>query len=253
VNGAGPYAFAIDTGAGVTILSGRVASEARVQVRGERTPIGGISGAAGATAQPITIDRLALGEPDNTLPGRGVAIVSDGIPPGVDGVLDPTEAFWPLGYVLDLPRSEISAFDPRAFPLQGDAAPPGGAIVAWVRDAESRRPYVRLSDGRLALVDTGAGFGLALAETAAVAMGLDLRAGEDRGAIRDFGGGTIRVRRVAPITIGVGALALVRVPTDILSGAHADTPALLGRDALRPFRIVFDPLNKLLSFAPVEE
>jgi hypothetical protein len=253
VNGAGPYAFAIDTGAGMTILSARVASEARAEVRGPRAPIGGLSGQATASAQPVSVATIALGEPENVLPMRGMVIVSDGIPHGVDGVLDPTEAFSPLGYVVDLPRGEILAFDPRSEPLRADAAPPGGAVVAWIVDRESRRPYVRLSDGRIALLDTGSRFGLALGEAAASDMGLDLQRSEDRGAIRGFGGGIVHVRRVSPITIGIGALTLVRVPTDVLAGAHSGAPALLGRDALRPFRIAFDPLNKLVSFAPDDE
>src|ERR1043165_8649351 len=36
VNGSGPYTFAIDTGAGATILSRRVAEEARVATSGRR-------------------------------------------------------------------------------------------------------------------------------------------------------------------------------------------------------------------------
>jgi predicted aspartyl protease len=253
INGAGPYTFAIDTGAGVTILSERVATEARVEVRGPRAPIGGLSGAASSTAQPVAVASLAVGEPENLLPARGATIVSNGIPEGVDGVLDPTEVYTPLGYVLDMPNGEIRAFDPRAYPLREADAPEGGAVVAWLVDRESRRPYVRLSDGRLALVDTGSRFGLALGESAAIRLGLDVRRGEDRGEIRDFGGGIIRVRRIAPITIGIGALSLVRVPTDVLAGSHDEAPTLLGRDALRPFEIAFDPLHKLVSFAPPTE
>jgi predicted aspartyl protease len=250
INGAGPFVFAIDTGAGVTILSERVANEARLAVSGPRAAIGGLSGASTSTAQPVAIDTLALGAPDNRVPGRGAAIVSNGIPSGVDGVLDPTEAYSPLGYVIDLPNSELRAFDPKSTPIRRSEVPPGGAVVSWDVDGESRRPYVRLSDGQRALVDTGSRFGLAIGEAGARAMGLDLAKSEDRGDIRDFGGATIRVRRIRPITIEVGALTLAGIPTDVLSGAHAEAPTLLGRDALRPFLIAFDPLNKLVAFAP---
>jgi len=250
VNGAGPYVFAIDTGAGVTILSERVATEARVAVSGPRSAIGGLSGATASTAQPVRLDSLALGAHDNRLPARGATIVSNGIPQGVDGVLDPTEVYSPLGYVIDLPHGELRAFDPKVTPIRRSEVPEGGAVVTWDVDGESRRPYVRLSDGHRALVDTGARFGLALGEADARAMGLDVRQGEDRGAIRDFGGATIRVRRVEPITIEVGSLTLTRIPTDVLTGSHGEAPRLLGRDALRPFLIAFDPLNKLVAIVP---
>src|SRR5229473_122787 len=47
VNGAGPFSFAIDTGAGATLLSQGVADEARVKIKsGRATSIGGLSGAA---------------------------------------------------------------------------------------------------------------------------------------------------------------------------------------------------------------
>jgi hypothetical protein len=45
-------------------------------------------------------------------------------------------------------------------------------------------------------------------------------------------------------------MALRNVPTDILYGVGAGAPILLGRDALRPFRLTFDPLNRLIQIAP---
>ncbi len=52
------------------------------------------------------------------------------------------------------------------------------------------------------------------------------------------------------LAVFVGSLALRKVPTDLLSGASTASPILLGRDALRPFRLTFDPLNRLIEFAP---
>src|SRR5712691_12716807 len=47
VNGAGPFSFAIDTGAGATLLSPRVAEEAQVKVKaGRATSIAGLSGSS---------------------------------------------------------------------------------------------------------------------------------------------------------------------------------------------------------------
>jgi len=60
-------------------------------------------------------------------------------------------------------------------------------------------------------------------------------------AVRDIGGGEVVSRRVGPTTISIGSLVLRGVPTDILTGVEKDAPTLLGRDALYPFRLRFDP------------
>ena len=54
-------------------------------------------------------------------------------------------------------------------------------------------------------------------------------------------------QRVAPVTIHIGSLMLRGVPTDYLLDAEAGAPILLGRDALRPFRLTFDPSNRLIQ------
>ncbi|MDQ3821611.1 MAG: aspartyl protease family protein, partial [Acidobacteriota bacterium] len=98
VNGAGPYTFAIDTGAGATILSRRLAEEARVSLGGRRPlAIGGISGRGTVSGQEVAVRSLAIGYENNLLPSSGLVIVTETLAPGVDGVLDPTEAYWPLG------------------------------------------------------------------------------------------------------------------------------------------------------------
>jgi hypothetical protein len=186
------------------------------------------------------------------LPGKGFAIVTDSLPPDLDGVLDPTESYWPLGFTISLPDETISAFDPRATPLRGLSAPPDGAIVQWHFDGSSRRPFVMLDTGRRALLDTGSGFGLAVNETAARSFGIASTRGRERAGVRDLGRGNISARRVEPITIRIGPLVLRRVPTDLLSGAASGAPVLLGRDALRPFEISFDPVSRLIRLRPAE-
>lgn len=251
VNGVGEFTFAIDTGAGATLLSGRVAREAGVVSKGSRLSLGGLSGAGAASGQEAVVRSLAIGERDNSLPARGLFIVTDRLPPGIDGVLDPTEAYWPLGYTIDLPNNELSAFDPRSTPLRRNEIPSGGAIVPWISDARSRRPFVMLNGTRRALLDTGSEFGLALSEQEARAIGVihDGR-GRGRDGARDIGGGQVSARRIAPATVNIGALVLRGVPTDLLAGAHAGAPILLGREALQPFRLTFDPLNRLIRIAP---
>ncbi|MEP6707608.1 MAG: retroviral-like aspartic protease family protein [Pyrinomonadaceae bacterium] len=247
INGHGPYNFVIDTGAGATIISSRVATQAAVAViRNRSNKIAGLSGALSTnTAAEVRPQNLAIGDPNNFLPSNGTVLMADILPSDIDGLLDPTEGYWPLGYVIDFPGRELSSFDPALNSLQDRSEPEGGAIVPWVRDSNSRRPYVVLDDGQTALLDTGSEFGLALSDNPSV----DSRRSSNR-AVRDLGGGTISARRVAPMTVAIGSLSLQRVPTDVISGAERGAPVLLGRAALRPFRISFDPISRLIEIAP---
>lgn len=252
VNETGPYTLAIDTGAGATILSERVAQRANVRVLagGRRTTIGGLSGTTTGTGREATVRTLALGDKNNYLPSQSTIVVTSSLPPGVDGVLDPTASYWPLGYRIDFPNGTISAFDPRSTPLRADDAQTGGAIVPWVFEGATRRPFVRLDNGRKALIDTGSGFGLALSEAEAQSLGVIPRARRSSNEVRDLGGGSVSAHRIAPLTIRIGSMALRNVPTDLLYGVEAGAPILLGRDALRPFSLTFDPLNRLIGITP---
>lgn len=252
INGAGPFDFAVDTGAGSTILSPRAAQSARVSVASDRTVgLSGLSSTRANSAREASVNSLAIGVSNNFLPGRGSIIVADTLPSDLDGVLDPSETFYPLGYVIDFRAEVIRAFDPRAEPLRRGEAPPDGDTVAWLTDGGTRRPFVSLEGGRRALVDTGSGLGLGLTPDAARSLGIIGGRGRERdGGVRDLGRGQVEARRIEPATVRVGALVLRRVPTDLLTGASAVAPVILGRDALRPFELTFDPLNHLIRFAP---
>jgi predicted aspartyl protease len=244
INSAGPFTFAVDTGAGATLLSQSVAASARADVRGGRHSIAGLSG-QNASAQEATVQTIAIGDRENYLPGSRNVVITPGLPPDLDGVLDPTEAFAPLGYVIDIPRLELSAFDPRQQPITSNYQPRDGAVVRWLRDGQAGRPFVQLDNGDRALIDTGSSLGLAIRASAPA----------NRGRVsysRDIGGGNISVVRARPTTVAIGALMLRNIPTDVISGAEADAPVLLGLSALRPFRIAFDPLHHLIEIEPVD-
>ncbi len=244
VNGAGPFTFAIDTGAGATLLSTRVVDEAQVQIQNDRrTSIAGLSGVS-VSATAATIRSLAIGDIDNYLPARGLAMITNGLPRDVDGVLDPTESFAPLGYVIDIPRHELSAFEPKELPLKMDQQPAAGAVVRWLRENHGRRPFVQLDNGDRALLDTGSNLGLAIRD-----RDPGNRTVSDY-AVRDVGGGRVSARRARPTTVAIGALTLRNIPTDMISGAEADAPVLLGLSALRPFRLRFDPVHRLIEITP---
>jgi len=126
-----------------------------------------------------------------------------------------------------------------------------GATVPWLRHGNSDRPFVKLGDGRLALVDTGSRFGLAVNSRDAVIVGPRGSRSQNQGT-RDVGGGNVNSRRVAPTTISIGELVLRSVPTDILFGIEDDAPVILGRDVLYPFKITFDPRKRQIEFATSE-
>ena len=242
INGAGPFVFAIDTGAGISLISRDVVERARLQVVKSRRPlVGGLSTSPISSDQETQIAGLALGRRDNRVPGSFSAAIVGNLPRSIDGVLDPTDVFRPFGYSVDLPNRELQVFDTATYRLRLNNVPRDGAVVRWVGND---RPFVRLSDGRLALIDTGSGFGLALNE-----VGNHSRNGN---ITHDLGGGTVQSRRVAPQTVSIGALVLNGVPTDVLTGVAPGTPIILGRRALFPFRITFDPTSRLISFEPTE-
>lgn len=241
VNGIGPFNFAVDTGAGATLLSTRVAGEAHVARTGERpTSVAGLSGTKTA-AYHAAVESLSVGDAENYLPAQGEVIITGGLPPDLDGVLDPTEAFSPLGYTIDLPGALLAAFDPQTDPVQKNRMPEEGTVVSWLREGQGRRPFVMLDNGDRALLDTGSSLGFAVRD-----------ANPDRRApysLRDVGGGRMSTRRVTT-TIAIGSLTLQKIPTDLIAGSDADAPTLLGLAALRPFRLRFDPLHRLIEIAP---
>jgi hypothetical protein len=216
-------------------------------VPGRKTAIGGLGGTIEVSGQAAVLDNLSLGQPDNLIPSRQRALVVPTLPAGLDGILDPTETYAPLGYVVDLPNQQLRAFDSTSSRLQLGNEPPGGTIVRWVREGSSSRPFVRLGDNRLALIDTGSGVGIGLTYDAIVSA--NKRKPQTR-TVRDLSGGAIQSRRVAPSTVSIGSLVLEKVPTDILIGAHEGAPVIIGRDALYPFRLTFDPASRLIEIAP---
>lgn len=245
INGAGPFVFAIDTGAGVSLVSRNVIERARLQLTKSRRPlVGGLSTSPITSDQETQISGIALGTRDNRVAGGFIAAVVNALPGAIDGVLDPTEVFKPFGYSVDLPNGQLEVFDTATYRLRVTDVPRDGAVVRWVREAGSNRPFVKLGDGRLALLDTGSRLGLAL-------NGGRLAPGDN--TIHDLGGGVIQSRRIAPQTVNIGSLVLNKVPTDLLTGVAPGTPIIIGRGALFPFKITFDPTSRLIAFEPTEE
>lgn len=253
INGSGPYVFAIDTGAGMNLITSRISSDARLQTRKtEPTVIGGLTNASSSSNREAFVSELSLGNRNNIFRAKSFLVVNT-LAPGVDGILDPTDVYAPNGYSIDLPNERIETVLISSTTSNDKVNQPvEGAVVPWVRLSGSIRPFVRLGDGRLALIDTGSGFGLGVNERHAVVVG-PRRNAEPNPNARDIAGGVINSRRVAPTTISIGGLVLRRIPTDILSGVTDDAPLILGRDALYPFKITFDPQRRLIEFVTSEK
>ena len=251
INGSGPYVFAVDTGAGMNVISRRVVTAAGLPTRTVPTTIiGGLSSSRSSSNREAIIDRIALDGRANTLPSKQTALIVTNLPPGLDGILDPTEAYAPFGYSIDLPNEKMEAL-PAGSIHPDTRLPDEGAIVPWVRVGSDNRPFIRLADGRTALVDTGSVFGLAVNGSNAVIRGRDSSRRTD--SVRDIGGGTVVARRVNPTTVSIGGMELRSMPTDLLFGVDKNAPVILGRAALRPFKISFDPQRRLIQFLTVPE
>ena len=249
INGKGPYVFAVDTGAGMNLISQRVASELQLTIRNVRpTKLGGLSGVTTTSNREAVIDEIGLGERSNIIRSTRTALVVPFLPSGVDGILDPTDVFSPFGYSIDIPNGRIEPLLSSTTTDQPSQLTGEGATVPWLQNGDPSRPFVRLGDGRLALIDTGSSFGLAVNGRGAVIVGPRGERQRAQGN-RDIGGGSITSRRVAPTTISIGELVLRHVPTDILFGVDDDAPVILGRDVLYPFKITFDPQRRLIQFS----
>jgi hypothetical protein len=248
IEGRGPYFFAVDTGAGLNIITQRLVADLRLRTRSTAaTEIAGLTGVKTKSDRETDI-RLALGSPLNTVRAAKSAIIVPFLASGVDGILDPTDIYSPYGYSIDMPHQRIETLREAVSPT---TAADDVARVPWLSFDGSSRPFVRLGDGRLALVDTGSSFGLAVNGQGTVIRGAT-RTRKDE-VERDIGGGSITSRRVAPTTISIGSLVLRGVPTDILFGVEDDAPVILGREVLYPFKITFDSQRRTIEFVTVQD
>lgn len=250
VNGVGPFTFVIDTGAGITIISSKVAAQASVLSSNRTIELQGARNTQSITSNQVKLRQIAIGGVDNILPNQGRVVVVDSLPRNIDGILDPTEIFRPLGYIIDFPNKYISAFDPKTDPLYKHQLSSDGVIISWEADLEGNRPFIKINNRINALIDSGSHLGLAVSSSVARTLNIDTSAYQNTNTVYDINGQEILVHRNKPTTIWLDSMVLNKIPTDILERASTSTPILLGRDALRPFKVSFDPQNRLIEFLP---
>ena len=246
INGAGPFTFAIDTGAGASLITDRVVSRSKLAVSKSRRPlVGGLTSVVIKSDQEARASSVALGNINNAVPGRPLLAIVSTLPSGIDGILDPSDLFGSMAYSIDLPSKQLLVFDAKENGLDLSRVPKDGAVVRWVQQGGSGQPFVRLGDGRLTLIDTGSSLGLALNDS-----GRASGSNHSQRVVSDLGGAAVQSRSLAPTTVSIGALVLEGVPTDLLIGVPVGTPVILGRRALYPFKITFDPKARLIAFEP---
>jgi len=248
IGDAGPFAFVLDTGAGTSLVTRRVTAAVGLRIeRSQQQIVGGLSASSISSNQQTTLQNISIGKQQSRLTASVKAAVVEDLPAGTDGILDPLDVS-PYGYSIDLPNETLEIFDLNHPPLRSSDVQSEGAVVRWIKGDNSGRPFVKLGDGRLAIIDTGSGFGLAVSD--GVVAG---NHGRQSRVIRDLGGGVVQSTRVAPTTVSIGSMELRSIPTDLLSGVASGTPVIIGRAALYPFKITFDPVARLIAIEPSEE
>lgn len=240
INNSGPFTVALDTGAGTSIITNDVVQRAGLTLQRSKVPLrGGLSSTPIRSNQEASFNDLSLGFQVNRVPSTVTAAVVQTLPGSIDAILDPTEIFGPLSYSVDFQRRELRVLETKYLSnsktLNGE-----GAVVRWISENGGHRPFVRLDDGRLALIDTGSSFGLAFSDQRAAK-------GQDPKAVRDLGGGAVQVREIAAQTVAIGSLVLRNIPTELLLNSAPGTPVILGRRALNPFRLTFDRASSLIA------
>src|SRR4029450_598581 len=112
IRGSGPFTFVVDTGAGVTLVSRSLVNKAQLQTQRSSRPLaGGLSAGSIISNQSASIPQMSIGRRDNQLRTSFTAAVVENLPAGIDGILDPTSAFQPYGYSIDLPNRELRIID----------------------------------------------------------------------------------------------------------------------------------------------
>jgi len=240
VNGKGPFDFLLDSGAGMSVLSSRLADSLRIAVKGN-IPTRGVGGYGSIGF--ATIDSLALG--DLTLQFSRVTILDF-------SSLD-TNLGWPLGGILgydffarfkttvdfDGRRLVLSRSDGKPCPIEAQSAP--FDVFAQVPVMEV---YVNGRPTRV-MLDLGAQTGLVLRGHARALAGIEISRGEES-RIRISGvGGTRAMRQVTIDSLRIGNVTL-REPTALVAEDFASMPfpeyieGLLGVTILKRFNLVID-------------
>ena len=145
LNGSGPYIFALDTGAGLNVITERVAGEARLPFRTVRpTVMGGLTSAKISSNREVVISQMSVGDRGNSLPSPQTAVIVSSLAPGIDGILDPTEAYSAARFARRLHVTYESVGDPRREVVQSQRIL--GLPVTQFYDGSGKRTAVHVGE-----------------------------------------------------------------------------------------------------------
>ncbi len=240
VNGKGPFDFLLDSGAGMSVLSSRLADSLGIAAKGNipTRGVGGYGSIGFAAIDSLGLGDLALQFSRITILDFASLDTSLGRPLG--GI---------LGYDFFARFKAVIDFDGRRLVLsRSDAKPCPVAAQSVPFEVFAQVPVMEIYvNGRPARVvlDLGAQTGLVLRGHARALAGIDITR-EERSKIRISGvGGTKAMRPAAIDSLRIGNITL-KEPTALVAADFASMPfpeyieGLLGVTILKRFNLVID-------------
>ena len=235
VNGQGPFAFMVDTGANSSVIAAEVADQLGL-ARGRRSEMHGIAGAQ--SVDTVTVERLAVGR--RVRQGMTLSVLPRATL-DVDGILG-LEWLGRASLLLDFKRRRMTVGeglpvpDPTTFTVKARLQKSGLTLI----DAfmPSRRIIAFVDTGSTTTVGNLAFFAEALAKGAIIGPAIDTE-------LRSVTGQVLPGRRVMMSSLTLGKVILRRVPMVIgpihtfdFWGMHDEPAVLIGSDILQHFETV---------------
>ncbi len=238
VNGAGPFAMILDTGAAATIVTPRVADAVRDDVVPASITLQGSDGATMRLRTAVSVRTLDAGDWNVggfTAPIVDLRGVSDALGVEVDGVLG-MPLFERQLLVMDYPGREVTV---RRGSLVGTEHP------AQYRAGNAKRPHAPIiidGEQRIFLVDTGAFWGMHVSDALLAELETEAPPVVSMGGVGVNGRlNTSRYARLSD-TATLGGHQLVQPIV------HGGAYNLLGSTVLRHFVLTYDHSSRTIRF-----
>lgn len=238
VNGAGPFAMILDTGAAATIVTPSVAAAVRDDVVPANITLQGSDGATMRLRTAVDVRSLSAGDWEVggfTAPIVDLRGVSDALGVEIDGVLG-MPLFERQLLIMDYPGREVRV---RKGSLVGTEHP------TQYRAGNAKRPHAPIvidGEPRIFLVDTGAFWGMHVADALLAELETEAPPVVSKGGVGVSGRlNTSRYARLSD-TATLGEHRLVQPIV------HGGSYNLLGSTVLRHFVLTYDHTSRTIRF-----